>query len=104
MIIIIGPPGLVTRPNTLIVEEKCTYMRNLIHPHLQYLHKVWMMKSLEYICFLVELFSALVIHESLYSNHNLTSPSALVNIAKIATTNPDTQINVIPVYLPFISV
>ena len=79
-------------------------MRNVIHPHLQYLHKVWVMKSLEHICFLVELFSALVILESLYSNHYLTSPSAFVDIAKIASTNSDTQINFIPVYLPFISV
>ena len=79
-------------------------MRNLIHPHLQYLHKVWMMKSLEYICFLVELFGTLVILEGLYRNHNLAPPLAFVNIAKIATTNPDTQINIIPVYLPFISV
>ena len=79
-------------------------MRNVIHPHLQYLHKVWVMKSLEHICFLVELFSALVILESLYSNHNLISPRAFEDIAKIATTNPNSQINVIPVYLPFISV
>ena len=71
---------------------------------MQYLHKVWMMKSFEHICFLVELFSALVILESLNRNHNLISPLAFVDIAKIASTNPNSQMDVIPVYLPFISV